>query len=146
MRDLTYSDKGKPFLKEGPFFSISHSHTTLVLLLSFDHPVGVDIEHLRPLPHFKKIAQRFFTLDDINYVNNSLAHFYELWTKKEAFIKLLGKHIFDPEFKTHEKAYYYPLSIPDYEGYACSLQTQNHTFQSFHVPHEYETNEFSLKI
>lgn len=117
----------------------------MVILISFDEPVGVDLEYVRPVPYFKKIAQRFFSTEDIKEMNNSLQRFFELWTKKEAFIKLKGNHIFDTEFKERQPAHYIPLSIPGYAGHACALQSQNHELQTAQVPHEYETNESSSK-
>lgn len=114
---------GKPFLKEGPFFNITHSHDIIVLALSFQTPIGIDIEKINTHIQFKKIIKNFFSKEDQEIVGDSLEKFYELWTQKESFIKLIGKSIFSKEFKNHAKfnALYKPIYIEGFVGHVCHL-------------------------
>lgn len=87
------NDFGKPYLVEYPdiFFNISHSNNAIVIGFS-ENPVGIDIEFESDKNFI--IAKRFFTKKECEYIqNNSQNHleaFYEIWTKKEAYIKCLG--------------------------------------------------------
>ena len=88
--EFTYNENGKPLL---PFcyFSISHSGNYVVCAVS-DNPVGVDTEVIREIAF--RNDYRLFTLEEIVYVNeNEKDHnirFFEVWTKKEAYIKAKG--------------------------------------------------------
>ncbi|MDR2192686.1 MAG: 4'-phosphopantetheinyl transferase superfamily protein, partial [Endomicrobium sp.] len=56
-----------------------------------DYPVGIDIELIK-IPNLK-IEERFFARDEIDYINNGkqTQRFYEVWTKKESYIKYESK-------------------------------------------------------
>ena len=90
-----YNDNGKPFVdKEGIFFNISHSKGRVVCAVS-DKPVGVDIEKLteKPTEEIENFAKRYFVENEIFALereNYSSVAFYEIWTRKEAYSKMLG--------------------------------------------------------
>lgn len=88
--EFTYNENGKPLLPFC-FFSISHSGDYVVCSVS-DTPVGVDTEVIRDIPF--RNDYRLFTLEEIVYVNESEKEhnirFFEVWTKKEAYIKANG--------------------------------------------------------
>lgn len=88
------TDKGKPYLKDqSVYFNISHTDGAIAIAFS-DNEVGIDIEQKREAD--VKIARRFFTQNEAEYVENSAdktAEFLKLWTKKEAYIKMLGEGI-----------------------------------------------------
>lgn len=83
---------GKPFLSGYPSFCFNISHTRNAIAVAFSNEeVGVDIERVKsPL---LQISKRFFTQHEHEYIifhkNPELA-FYEIWTKKEAYIKYTG--------------------------------------------------------
>jgi len=87
---------GKPFLKgvENFYFNISHSDRYVVCAVS-DEPVGVDVEKIRPVK--LRLADRFFTEQERRYVYNAeneasqYQRFFEIWTRKEAFVKMDGR-------------------------------------------------------
>ncbi len=83
---------GKPYLKDNPDFHFNFSHTRNAIMVAFsDNEIGVDIERIRPCD--LKIAKRFFTPDETEYIQESCdidKAFYEIWTKKEAYIKNIG--------------------------------------------------------
>lgn len=84
---------GKPFIMNYPHFhfNVSHSNEALTLFVS-NTSVGVDIEYLGT-PYFN-IARRFFTDEEFSYIFDNEAEknlrFYEIWTRKEAYIKQIG--------------------------------------------------------
>ncbi len=97
---IEHEKSGKPYLKNFPdfHFNISHSDNTVAVAFS-DSPVGIDIEKLSPVNF--KVAKRFFSDIEVNYINNhinSQLAFYEIWTAKEAYFKRSGKGI-DRDFR-----------------------------------------------
>jgi 4'-phosphopantetheinyl transferase len=90
-----YPGSGKPELACGTLhFNISHSANHGLLAISH-HEVGVDLEHIRPLPERDQIARAFFTpaeaaeLGKLPATDRALA-FYRCWTRKEALLKGWG--------------------------------------------------------
>ena len=98
---------GKPYAKDlNVEFNISHSADMVVCVVDAT-PVGVDIEKIRPVD--LNTSKRIFSKDEIRYIfecipdaddynrylNDAvLQRFFELWTKKEAYGKLLGLGVF----------------------------------------------------
>ena len=88
--DFAKGKNGKPYLKPHPdfHFNISHSKSAVAVIFSQD-AVGIDIEEIRPVN--LKVAEHYFTTAEQDYVNQdknlSYEHFFEIWTKKEAYIK-----------------------------------------------------------
>ena len=84
---------GKPFVigADGCDFSVSHS-VRAVAFACVSSCVGVDIERIRR----RKcgISERFFVENEIKFIEESEnpdEAFFEIWTKKEAYSKMLGK-------------------------------------------------------
>lgn len=96
-------ENGKPYVVNSDIeFSISHSGTVAVCAIS-DKPVGIDIERIRDANI--NVAKRLFAPDEQKYVfekwSLSKQRFFEIWTRKEAYVKMLGKGItYFPEFST----------------------------------------------
>jgi 4'-phosphopantetheinyl transferase len=90
---INIGENGKPFIENYTLFhfSISYSDTAFVVALSSE-AVGVDIEKMKILP--PKQMYHFFTSSEMDYLNSDkdeyIKRFYELWTKKEAYTKMLG--------------------------------------------------------
>ena len=80
----------KPYFESLPDFNfnISHSEDLTVIAVS-DQNIGVDTEKLRK-PDFR-VAKRFCE-DEYNYIDKSSSPttFFEIWTKKEAYVKMMG--------------------------------------------------------
>ncbi|WP_053375080.1 4'-phosphopantetheinyl transferase family protein [Paenibacillus sp. FJAT-27812] len=92
---------GKPHLvdrKELICFNVSHSGDWIVCAIDV-LPVGIDLERIKPidiqiaLPYFSK-QERAELMS--NPLEQRLAHFYELWTMKESFIKADGRGLSIP--------------------------------------------------
>lgn len=88
------SKYGKPYLKDYPNTNYNISHTKDVIVCAVtDKPVGVDIESVKPFN--RRIVERFFSQNEQDYIfapkEAQNERFTEIWTKKEAYIKWLGK-------------------------------------------------------
>lgn len=87
------SIKGKPYLKDSSVqFNISHSGDWVVLAFG-DIEVGIDVELLRPVNY--RVATRFFSKEEnslLEQLNGTekLKLFFDFWTLKESYLKLLG--------------------------------------------------------
>jgi 4'-phosphopantetheinyl transferase len=83
---------GKPYIANYPGIHFSVSHTKgAVVFVREDSPIGIDIEVIKPFEDIDKIAKRHFAPDEYDYCRGNSARFFEIWTKKEAFIKMVGK-------------------------------------------------------
>ncbi len=82
---------GKPYFENFPnfYFNVSHSGDLTVIAVS-EQNVGIDAEKLR-IPNLK-VAKRFCE-DEYAYINKTPTPtaFFEIWTKKEAYLKYLGE-------------------------------------------------------
>jgi 4'-phosphopantetheinyl transferase len=94
---LNYNSFGRPFVSgysRQMFFNLSHSKGLSVLAFDPDNEIGVDAEKMDAEFEYEPIVQHFFTKDEEGYIersNGKFRHrFYELWTRKEAFLKALG--------------------------------------------------------
>lgn len=91
-------ENGKLYLTEcdGIYVNLSHSGDYAVCAVS-DVPVGADIQHCRECD--MKMANRFFTAEEAEFINKSTdknSAFFEIWTKKESFVKAIGKGLAIP--------------------------------------------------
>lgn len=91
-----YGGRGKPYLREYPFFfNLSHSGSFCICALSGEE-VGADIQQHRPGAGMR-IAKRYFAgretaaLEECKEGGDAL--FFRLWTRKEAYGKLTGEGI-----------------------------------------------------
>jgi 4'-phosphopantetheinyl transferase len=88
-------EHGKPFLAEHTLqFNLSHSHERALLGVTLNTDIGIDIEH-HSTRDFKNLAKRFFHPDEAAAVSAVTGDkqrnlFFEIWTKKEAYIKAIG--------------------------------------------------------
>lgn len=79
---------GKPYIEGNSeiHFNISHTDGLLVIAVS-DYEVGIDAEKVREVD--MRVKKRF-TKAEAEYVGESINRFFEIWTKKEAFLKQKG--------------------------------------------------------
>ena len=89
-------EKGKPRLEGSRVtFNLSHSGDFAAIALTDEIEVGVDVEEMRPLRDFERLARHTFSsgecADFFTLNGDALAPgFYRCWTRKEAVIKALG--------------------------------------------------------
>lgn len=89
---LTTDDYGKPSMPYGIHFSIAHSGDWVVVALSKDAEVGLDIEEIRQVDF--EDFRTVFTPGQWSEVEASaqpLQAFFRLWAQKEAVIKADGR-------------------------------------------------------
>ncbi len=96
------AEKGKPYLispdnKTCPLnFNLSHTEDIALLAVSSGQEVGIDIENKQRTSDWQGIARRFCTPEeqDALFLIEDMAEqreaFYDLWTRKEAYMKVLG--------------------------------------------------------
>jgi len=99
---IDYHSNKKPYLASHPwlYFNVSHSEDFAIIAIS-RNKVGIDIENISENFDYSNLLAIIFDDNEIveieNAVNKKQA-FYTLWTRKEAFVKALGKGI-DEDFK-----------------------------------------------
>jgi 4'-phosphopantetheinyl transferase len=87
---------GKPFcpLAGAPHFNLSHAAGWLALAMRLEGPVGIDIEDTRREVDQEKLAARWFSDAERRAVAEGGAEiFFDIWTRKEAWLKAAGTGI-----------------------------------------------------
>jgi 4'-phosphopantetheinyl transferase len=98
-----YSASKKPYLskqyaEKTISFNLSHSHGQVLVAISVDRNIGIDIEKIRPNVEYEKLAKRFFSAAEhtalmLLPIGERVVAFFATWTRKEAFVKAEGKGI-----------------------------------------------------
>lgn len=141
-----YDDKGRPGVdgtKDKKYISITTTGSVMLCILS-DSPVGIDGEYLprftrddKHSPDYIGLAERFFSDDEAEYVRDGAGteweRFVRIWTRKEAYVKCVGKTIADfPNFSVVDGTKLLPkvngvpikkfnMNFPDCENYFFSI-------------------------
>lgn len=101
-----YNGHGKPLLA-GKFggdricFNLSHSQGLALFAVTFGLSVGVDLERIRFEMEVEHVAERFFSTREVSTLRALPGHlrreaFFTCWTRKEAYVKALGKGLSVP--------------------------------------------------
>ena len=134
--EISYNYKNnKPLLDNDIIidFNISHSVDTFVIFVVCKGSCGVDIDFQRKIKYSAEIARRFFTDNERNYINNhhdQECAFFEIWSKKEAVVKMQASGMF-------AGAKHYDVLAQNilYKGSAADIKCCNirvaHGFMSF---------------
>ncbi len=88
---ISYGPHGQPFLDGRPeMISVSHSRDFAALILSLNHPVGIDIERIRE--RIENVKERFLTPAELGWVGygDRPEKLHVLWGAKESAYKLSG--------------------------------------------------------
>jgi 4'-phosphopantetheinyl transferase len=103
---LSYGAYGKPSLSgehedSSLRFNMSHSHEVALFAFAKNCEIGVDVEHVRTDFASEEIARRFFSRREVEMFNAVPEHqqvtaFFKCWTRKEAFIKVIGLGLSQP--------------------------------------------------
>ena len=99
--EIQQNENGKPFLTETTEneviqFSLSHSKEIILYAFGRRRRIGVDIEFIQPMTDMDAVVGAYFSESEKEEYKNlpqeqRLESFYHCWTKKEAFLKALGK-------------------------------------------------------
>ena len=94
------SDKGKPSLIEEDKsqdlkFNLSHTQDISLLAVSRNIELGIDVEYMDRKTDWQGICQRFFTEPEQETLfslakEEQKSAFFQLWTRKEAYMKVIG--------------------------------------------------------
>jgi 4'-phosphopantetheinyl transferase len=97
---------GKPYVRPSagriPLqFNMAHSESLVVIAVALERSVGVDTEFVRAIDHMDLIAADYFTTNERAMIEafprkDKETAFYICWTRKEAFIKAVGKGLSIP--------------------------------------------------
>ena len=97
---------GKPYIDNAntrlPLcFNISHTENLIVLAVTLNCDLGVDVEYLPRFSRIEGIVESFFSPSEILSFKDlpkekNQQHFFNLWTLKEAYIKACGKGLSIP--------------------------------------------------
>lgn len=93
---LEHDDKGKPYLPDHPELSVSISHcrTAVAVVVSPQGRVGIDVECRRKIG--EGLMERVCTeaeLATVRAADDVTMAFLQLWTRKEAVLKMRGTGI-----------------------------------------------------
>lgn len=101
--EFAYGAAGKPMLATNASqtavqFNLAHSEDLVLIAITRECPVGIDVEKVRPLKEAEELVARFFSPHE-HAVFQKLtdaekpAAFLNLWTRKEAWLKATGEGI-----------------------------------------------------
>lgn len=91
-KEIKINQYGKPYIEDDFHFNIAHSDNYVIISVSSNEPVGCDIEGIAEY-NYLKLGKVVFHKNEMNTLKNALNQqdkFFELWTKKEAFLKCIG--------------------------------------------------------
>jgi 4'-phosphopantetheinyl transferase len=98
---FAYTNYGKPHLPDAgnrlPLrFNLTHSHGLALLAVSHGREIGVDLELIRDNLEGEQLAERFFSPREVAVLRSLSVElrreaFFHCWTRKEAYIKAIGK-------------------------------------------------------
>lgn len=88
----------KPYFEDHPelHFSVSHSGGLWVCAFA-SREIGCDIQVHRKIPRYMKLSERWFHENEAKAVSSE-RDFYDIWSRKEAFVKAIGRGI-DEKFR-----------------------------------------------
>ena len=85
--DITYNESKKPF-SDSINFNVSHTKAAVVIGLSDEYQIGVDIEYVKEVSDELK---KYISSDlELSRIKNDL-DFFKVWTSKESLVKCEGK-------------------------------------------------------
>jgi 4'-phosphopantetheinyl transferase len=94
------AEHGKPYLADYPelAFNLSHSADRLIIAVSWNCQLGVDIEICKQRINLPGLVEKCFAEEESAYwtklpETQKILEFYRFWTRKEAFVKATGRGI-----------------------------------------------------
>lgn len=85
--DILRTAHGKPYVENGPHFSVTHTKNRLYIAFS-DTEIGLDAESLSRAPYYETIVKKFSPAEqaEIDCAETFLKH----WVIKESAVKYMG--------------------------------------------------------
>lgn len=116
-----YNEHGKPYLENGPHFSISHCKEGIAVAVS-EKPIGIDIESIRKAD--RELVTRVMNEREqalIKAQTDSSREFTRIWTQKEAIVKAQGVGITSFEQLLQIRDTAYTVQTYEQEKYIYSI-------------------------
>lgn len=107
--EFEYTEQGKPSLVKPAkydysagiadvcYFNLAHSKDIAMYAVTSSGELGIDVEYHRHDIHAMEIADRYFTVNESNYLRQCFDEeerqraFFNGWSRKEAFLKAIGQ-------------------------------------------------------
>ena len=109
--DFAYENLGKPRFRDETLFktfrfNVSNSHDQGLLAITLGTEIGVDLERIRPMSDMLGLAKRYFAEAETARLfalpeEEQPAAFFRYWTRKEAYLKAVGKGLTYPLRNVH---------------------------------------------
>lgn len=123
--EMLFTESGKPYLKNGPHFNVSHSGEYVVLAVHPSLDVGIDMERIAP----HKIEGIKYVLNEEEKSIKDVDTLFRIWSNKESLTKCLSSGLKDIKnvnglplegMRLIINDYYYVKSMV-YDGYSLSV-------------------------
>jgi 4'-phosphopantetheinyl transferase len=94
---FNYGAHGKPYLIDSSLeFNLTHSKEAFLIGCTVDTPIGVDLELISRKIDYCALGEQIFSPAEKIYfeslaTDNKAQAFFQIWTRKEAFIKAIGR-------------------------------------------------------
>jgi 4'-phosphopantetheinyl transferase len=141
---FAYTAFGRPYLagqkQQRIDFNVTHSQNICLIAVSSRYRIGVDIEYASSVIDHEAVARESFSSEEFakfEAVDSALRTqtFFEIWTRKEAHLKAIGKGFFADVHKTAPDASHWTIRtfLPD-EGYiaAAAVEADHFDIQAWH--------------
>lgn len=134
---LGADERGKPLVEGATLqFNLSHSGALALIAVARSRQVGVDVEHLRPIPELDAITARVCTPGELAALA-ALAEphregaFFAIWTRKEALAKATGEGMRAITRDTIPDVYdrWTVVQVTDLPGYAACVAVEGTGWQ-----------------
>ncbi|MBK8176051.1 MAG: 4'-phosphopantetheinyl transferase superfamily protein [Rhodospirillales bacterium] len=137
---LSRGKDGKPRLLDPDdaqriHFNASHSGDLMVVAVSLNTPVGIDVEGVRPLDNLLSTAGYYFSNAEFEellsvHPEDQCRAFYAGWTRKEAFVKATGEGM-RRDFRSFDVTLS-PSAVPRIAAIRSASSVENsHAWQMF---------------
>lgn len=82
-------------------FNLAHCNEWAAYVFGWERPVGIDLEHIRPISDVDDLVQRFFSPSESTLIRSLSGEmkwdmFFQIWTCKEAILKGYGSGLTTP--------------------------------------------------
>jgi len=120
-KDIIINKYGKPYLNNNLYYNISHTANIIVIAVS-NNEIGIDAELLT-----RKISDTLINKYFKNEYENTF-DIIKLWTKKESFVKYLGKSMF-----TEIKNIKIKENLIIYKNEVVNINSFNYTINNIYI-------------
>ena len=101
-------------------FNLSHTDQWILLGVSFQRPIGVDVEQVRHAFDYRAMVEQYFHPEEQQQLTGNMAvqgrKFFQLWTRKEALAKAIGFGLHERLLATNMLEESMPDTQPGHNG------------------------------